>query len=100
MLRKKVIHGLIYLQSLGRPRHDWRHVSLQRLEELAQPFVTIILFVPHVLVISHFALVVQPERYQTVYGFGLADPLWRVLVLHLPYDFRRRVLDYFRLEGA
>lgn len=96
------IHSKNYhtLQRLGRPRHGGRHIGLQRLEELAQAAVAVVLFVPHVLVIPDLAPVVQAQGDQAVDGFGLAEPLGRILVLHLPHNLGGRVLDDFRLEGA
>ena len=63
-------HTLLPLQTLLWPCNRRQLIPIQRLHQLPQPFVAIILLIPHVLVIFHLPLPVECEGDEAVDGFG------------------------------
>ena len=92
--------GFPPLQPLGRSGDLGQMIAIQRLQQLAQALMAIILLIPHVLMIPHLALLVQRERDERVHRLRHSQHPWRVFLLLLVDDRRRRVGHNFRRQRA
>jgi len=61
-------------------------ITIQRLHDLAQPLVRVILLIPHILVILDLALIIQRQSNERVDRFRSTEDLWRVRLLQLEDD--------------
>jgi len=74
-------------------------ISIQRLHDLAQPLMRVVLLIPHVLVILDLALIIEGQSNKRIDRFREAHDLWRIRLLHLKDDVIGLRLDDFGFEG-
>jgi hypothetical protein len=75
-------------------------IPVQRLHDFPQPLMTVVLLVPHVLVIAHFARFIQRQRNQGVYFLWDGCRLRGVFLLKFEYDLVRLGGYNLGLDGA
>ena len=66
----RIFRYLGSLQAFWGAGHFRQMISIQRFHQLPHSFMAIILLVPHILVISHFSLLIKGECHEAVDGFG------------------------------
>lgn len=100
MISKTEKHGAV--ATLERQSHPVRRlrdpsqlIAIQRLHHLTQAFVTVIIVVPHLLVVLHLFLVIERQTHETIYTFGEMDYPRRVLSLHLEHQELRFIRHDF-----
>lgn len=74
-------------------------VTVQRLHNLAQTLVRVVVVIPHVLVVLDLALVIQRQGDQAVHGLREVNDSGCVFLLKLEDDAIGFRLDDFGLEG-
>jgi len=75
-------------------------ITIQILDQLAKALMTVVLVVPHVLVIAYLAVLVEAETDQTVDGLGRVREFGGVFLTEFEDDFVGRVLDDLGGERA
>ena len=65
-----------------RPRNLRQLISVQRLHDLAQALMTVVLVVPHVLMVFHLPGLIQSQRHKAVDRLREMNYPWGILLLH------------------
>lgn len=74
-------------------------IPIQSLHNLAQTLMTVVLLIPHVLMIFHLLLLIERQRHKTVDRFREMHESWCVFLFHLERNLRVGVGDNLRGEG-
>lgn len=81
------------------PRHLGQMIAVQSLHRLSQPFMAIVLLIPHVLVIHNLPILIQREAHEAIHNLANRHQLWVIFLLELEDELPRVVLHDLRCQG-
>lgn len=70
-------------------------IPIQRFHDLAQSLMTVVLLIPHVLVIFHFPLLIEGQGDKAVNRLRVMHESWCVFLFHLECELRIGIGDNF-----
>lgn len=79
---------------IRRLRDPSQLITIQSLHHLTQALMTIIVVVPHLLVVLDLFLVIERQTHEAIYAFGEMDYPRRVLSLHLEHQELRLIRNH------
>lgn len=68
-------------------------IPIQRLHDLAQSLMTVVLLIPHILVIFHFPLLIEGQCDKAVDRLRVMKESWRVFLFHLERELGVGIRD-------